>query len=92
MLLKDEDMDQHLGKVGGSSFLVRIYFKQHADWQGTIQWLETNKTVSFRSVLELISLLNEAVDKEFPVEKGIGVRSWENLDCEQVMENGHTEN
>mgnify|MGYP000121549684 CR=1 FL=1 len=94
MTLNDnhEDMEKFSGKAGGSTFLIRIYFKQHANWQGTIQWLETNKTVPFRSVLELISLLNEAVDKNFPANEGLDFRSWENLSTEEIVGSDYTDN
>ena len=88
----DEDMEKFSGRVGGSTFLIRIYFKQHANWQGTIQWLESNKTVPFRSVLELISLLNEAVDKSSPANEGLDFRSWENLGPEDIMGTNLTDN
>lgn len=70
--------DKYTYKMGGSTFLIRIHFKQNANWQGTIQWLEQDKTVPFRSVLELMYLLNEAVDKS-PGEGELDFRSWENL-------------
>jgi hypothetical protein len=79
-------------RIGGSTFLVRIYFKQHANWQGTIQWLETNKTVPFRSVLELISLLNEAVEKDLTGSEGLGFRSWENMEPEEIMCGEYSDN
>ena len=81
---KGDDNEEFSCKIGGSTFLIRIYFKQHANWQGTIQWLEADKTVPFRSVLELIALLNEAVDKNLPANEGLDFRSWENLKPEEI--------
>ena len=49
--------------VGGNSFLVRIQFKQNASWQGTVQWLEEKKTCNFRSWLELLMLIQEALEQ-----------------------------
>lgn len=86
------DMEKYSCKIGGSTFLIRIYFKQHANWQGTIQWLEEDKTVPFRSVLELISLLNEAVDRDLPAEEGLGFRSWENVNAGEAALSEYTEN
>lgn len=43
------------------SFLVRILDTQNATWQGTVTWTEEDRTVSFRSALELIRLLDSAV-------------------------------
>lgn len=89
---REEGFDDYSYKIGGSTFLIRIYFKQHANWQGTIQWLETNKTVSFRSVLELINLLNEAVEKNSPSDEGSGFRSWENLTQDQINQPEYIDN
>lgn len=44
-----------------ASFLVRIQYRQNASWQGTIQWLEEKKTRRFRSELEMMMLIHEAV-------------------------------
>jgi len=44
--------------------MVRIQFRQNASWQGTVQWLEGKKTLPFRSMLELVLLLREAMEKE----------------------------
>ena len=46
---------------GGIHFLVRIQYQQHASWQGTIQWLDNRKTLPFRSALELLLLMEEAL-------------------------------
>jgi len=61
--------------VGGSSFLVRIQFKQNASWQGTVQWLEEKKTCNFRSLLELLMLIQEALEKSEDQELD-EFRSW----------------
>lgn len=42
------------------TFLVKILFRQKETWQGQVTWAEENKTVSFRSALELLRLLDEA--------------------------------
>lgn len=51
------------------TFLVRIHFRQRGTWQGQVTWVEENRTVSFRSAMELIGLLDEAGDTE--------LRTWE---------------
>lgn len=48
------------------SFLLQVQFRQNASWQGRIIWMEEKKTVTFRSLLELLVLLEEALG-----EKGI---------------------
>ena len=45
-----------------ASFLIEIRYQQHQTWQGTITWLEAKKKVNFRSALELIRLMNSALE------------------------------
>ncbi len=44
-----------------ATFSLRILFYQNASWQGNVHWLEKNKTISFRSALELIVLFDSAL-------------------------------
>ncbi len=44
-----------------ATFAVRVMFRQNASWQGSITWLETGREQSFRSVLELILLMDSAL-------------------------------
>jgi hypothetical protein len=43
------------------TFLLRVIFQQHTTWQGTVNWLEGKGEQSFRSVLELILLMDSAL-------------------------------
>jgi phosphotransferase system HPr-like phosphotransfer protein len=52
-----------------SSFLVKIKYQQNSSIQGTIHWLEENKIVNFRSMMELMMLITENLDKE-------KIRTW----------------
>ena len=45
------------GKV---SYMIHIRYRHNSSWQGEIRWLEQNKTMFFRSVLELIMLLENS--------------------------------
>lgn len=54
--LSEEDMDNKHGEQG--TFIVKIRYRQNATWQGHVTWVEKNKTVPFRSALELIRLLD----------------------------------
>ncbi len=58
--LKEDDSDLKVGKL--ATFKVRILFRQNASWQGSISWLEGKSEEVFRSALELILLLNSALD------------------------------
>jgi hypothetical protein len=44
-----------------ATFALRILFRQNASWQGSVTWLEGKKEQSFRSVLELILLMDSAI-------------------------------
>jgi len=47
-----------------ATFAVRILFRQNASWQGSITWIEGRQEQSFRSVLELILLMDNALTFE----------------------------
>ncbi len=44
-----------------ATFAVRILFRQNASWQGSVTWMEGKREQSFRSVLELIFLMDSAL-------------------------------
>ena len=44
-----------------ATFSVRILFRQNASWQGSVTWLDESREESFRSVLELILLMDSAL-------------------------------
>ena len=49
-------------KPGGlATFSVRILFRQNASWQGMVTWVEGKQQEYFRSVLELIVLMDNAL-------------------------------
>ena len=50
-----------IGALG--TFLLRPIFRQHATWQGTVTWLEGGGEQNFRSVLELIVLMNSVLSE-----------------------------
>ncbi len=53
------DTDRQTGKR--ATFSVRILFRQNASWQGSVTWLEGGMEQSFRSALELIFLMDNAL-------------------------------
>lgn len=44
-----------------ATFTIQIQFQQNATWQGTIAWAEGGKRQKFRSELEMLKLMMEAV-------------------------------
>ncbi|MBQ3108078.1 MAG: hypothetical protein IJP37_03790 [Clostridia bacterium] len=57
-------MDQIIQSKGKNTFVINVLFRQNASWQGTIQWVNQNKTQHFRSTLELIKLMDSALESE----------------------------
>ena len=55
------------GKI--ATFAVRILFRQNASWQGSVTWLENDRSQSFRSVLELVLLMDSALQEGMPALK-----------------------
>ena len=47
-----------------ASFELEILFRQNASWQGNLIYAEKNSISSFRSVLELITLLDSALNNK----------------------------
>ena len=47
-----------------ATFAVRILFRRNSSWQGSLTWLDGRQEQSFRSVLELILLLDSALSYE----------------------------
>lgn len=45
-----------------ATFQLRILFRQNASWQGSVAWTEGRREESFRSVLELLLLMNSAME------------------------------
>ncbi|NLT57520.1 MAG: hypothetical protein GXX99_00975 [Clostridiales bacterium] len=44
-----------------NTFIVSILYQQGASWQGTIRWTNQRKEQHFRSELELLTLISEAL-------------------------------
>ena len=43
------------------TFIVQILNNQNSTWQGTITWTDQKKVQHFRSLLEMIKLIDSAV-------------------------------
>ena len=63
--LNDASCDaERLSRGTAATFEMRVLFRQHASWQGELLWMEKNTRQSFRSVLELITLMDSALRAE----------------------------
>ncbi len=47
-----------------ATFKVKILFRQNSSWQGNVIWVEKDEEAQFRSVLELIYLLDSAMNPQ----------------------------
>lgn len=53
----------------GAKFLIRVQYRHNSSWQGHIVWLDTRRTIGFRSFLELVMLMQEAVGERNGVDQ-----------------------
>ena len=42
-----------------ATFQIQVLFREHSTWQGRMVWKDADQEASFRSVLELMQLLDE---------------------------------
>ena len=49
-------------KKHSGNFVVRIQHCENATWQGTVVWAEKNIAKQFRSALELLKLMDSAIN------------------------------
>jgi len=75
-------MNENIGRVrkddSGSqkcTFEISVRFQQNSTWQGQILWAEKNMKQSFRSVLEMLRLMDEAMGEGSS--RSVG---WDNKD------------
>lgn len=63
--LQVADTNQVLNQSGSlATFVVHVKYRQHSTWQGEIVWAEKNQKQTFRSALELLKLIDSALDDE----------------------------
>lgn len=73
-IVRDEELLMNHGDLG--SFIIRVQHRQNSSWQGRITWVENNKTMMFRSVWEMIKLMESALDTHNPGEEPEFKISW----------------
>lgn len=57
--MKDMQESGPRGDLG--TFLVCVQHRDNGSWQGRVTWLEQGRTVNFRSVWEMVQLIDEAI-------------------------------
>lgn len=61
-VMSDEELLRRHGELG--TFIIRVQHRQNGSWQGRITWTEKDKTVYFRSVWEMVKLIEGALDAD----------------------------
>ena len=51
-------------KNENQNFVVTVRSQENHTWQGTVSWVEGKRQENFRSVLELLKLIDSAVETE----------------------------
>ena len=59
-VMSDEELLGRHGDLG--TFIIRVQHRQNSSWQGRITWMEQDKTVYFRSMWEMLKLVDSALD------------------------------
>ena len=72
--MSDDVLLSKHGDIG--TFIVRVQHRQNSSWQGRITWMEEDKTIQFRSVWEMIKLIESAVDQVSIHEEDDEEESW----------------
>ena len=73
--MSDKDLLSKHGDLG--TFIIRVQHRQNSSWQGRITWMDQNKTVYFRSIWEMIKLVEEALNMVSEQEDSPGERFWQ---------------
>ena len=51
------------------TFVIEVIDQQNASWQGSVNWINTGKKENFRSALELIRLIDSALEEDRKAEE-----------------------
>lgn len=74
-IVSDDELLSRHGDFG--TFIIRVQHRQNSSWQGSITWTDQNRTTNFRSIWEMVKLIESAVDTvSGPEDRADGVVSW----------------
>ena len=51
-------------KQSNDTFIIQIAYQQNDTWQGTLKWMNQGKEAHFRSTLELIHMIDSALNSD----------------------------
>lgn len=66
-LQKPEELMGRNGDV--ATFVIHVQYRQNATWQGKILWADKKEERTFRSALEMIKLMDSAIEKTLEKEE-----------------------
>lgn len=46
-----------------ATFIVQVQYCENSTWQGEVKWVEHDEGMHFRSMLELVKLMDSAIEK-----------------------------
>ena len=76
-ILKDQKVKTIPQKVlGKPEFLIRLNMRQNATWQGELCWVNDGRKIHFRSLLEMVNLMQEAIEISGEPKAEYAFRSW----------------
>ena len=73
-VMSERDILNQRGDMG--TFVIRVQQRQNSTWQGRLTWTEENETQQFRSIWEMLKLIESAIGNESEV------ISWSSTDTE----------
>lgn len=74
-VMSDKELLTQHGDLG--TFIIRVQQRQGGTWQGRVTWADQNKTIRFRSILELIKLIESGIIAEHPELAEDEAPSWD---------------
>ena len=80
-VMSDNDLLSQHGYQG--TFIIRVQHRQNSTWQGRITWADKDMTQTFRSVWEMINLMESAMTEETPPEGAGALASWDGNGSEE---------
>lgn len=60
-----EDFIENRGQKG--TFFLNVRYRQNSSWQGSVTWVEEQREQHFRSALELLKLIDGALDNNYEI-------------------------
>lgn len=74
-IMSDKDILEQHGYL--ETFIIRVQHRQNSTWQGRITWADENKTLNFRSIWEMIHLMESALNKNIDPDQLPDENVWE---------------